>query len=145
VVVGVLLMLTMATCVDAQDSDWEKVVLLKPGVRVRILGPDVSGFFVRATVAEVVIDRGGRTVTVPRSAVRRLDAAPGQDGFWRRARRGFIIGAVIGAVGFLVVGENSHGGRDVAVGSAVVGLIGGGLAGLGAVSEPDYKVVYATP
>jgi len=129
----------------AQGSDWEKVVLLQPGVRVRVFGPNVSGLLVRATESEVTVDRGGRNLTVPRSAVRRLESAARPKGFWRQARRGFIIGALIGAVAFAVLGENLHGARDVAAGGVVYGLMGGGLADLNELSEPDYTVVYVAP
>jgi hypothetical protein len=132
---GGLALLTLA-CISASAAGEEASMEqpLTPGMRVRILAPDVFAGKVVGTVnmvndTSVSIDVKGRAepVSVPREKIARLDVSTGPRSRWVDA----AIGAGIGAVGGAVAGgsQDSHVVSNGEV-AAVCALLGAGLGAL---------------
>lgn len=141
---GALVLLTLA-CMSAtaagQDAPMQQS--LTPGMRVRILAPDISpskivGTINRVDDQSVTIDVPGRSepVSVLREKIARLDVSTGRRSRWVDA----AIGAGIGAAGSALAcsaGEGKHSyvsNTDVTAGCALVGGLLG--AGIGAAIPP---------
>jgi hypothetical protein len=153
---GALALLCVAsTAASAADGDAPLLQSLAPGMRVRILAPEVSPHKVIGTVQRVsedsvTLDVPGRNepVSVLREKIARLDVSEGPRSRGVNAAIGGVIGAGIGAGG-CAAGDGGGQGKIVSTG-AVAGfcaLLGGGLGALiGAVIPPGerWKEISAT-
>jgi hypothetical protein len=151
-----LAMLSLAsTSVFAADADVPLQQSLTPGMRVRILAPEVSPHKVIGTVQRVsedsvTLDVPGRNepVSVLREKIARLDVSEGPRSRGVDAAIGGVIGAGIGAGG-CAAANGSGQGHIVSTGAVagVCALLGGGLGALiGAVIPPGerWKEISAT-
>lgn len=141
-----LVMLSFASAsVFAADEDVALLQSLTPGMRVRILAPEVSAHKVIGTVQRVsedsvTLEVPGRNepVSVLREKIARLDVSEGPRSRGVDAAIGGVIGAGIGAGG-CAAGNGSGQGHIVSTGAVagVCALLGGGLGALiGAVIPP---------
>jgi hypothetical protein len=149
------LLCLMGTTASATDGDAPLQPSLTPGMRVRILAPDVSPSKVIGTVdqvndASVTIDVPGRNepVSIMREQIARLDVSDGPRSRGVDAAIGAGIGAVVGAAGGALA--NGSGRGHIVTGGEVAGvcaLLGAGLGALiGAVIPPGehWKAISAT-
>jgi hypothetical protein len=141
-----LVFLTLAclfASVPAAAEDAPSDLSLTPGMRVRVLAPDMSPSKVVGTISRVddqsvTIDVPGRSepISVLREKIRRLDVSAGRRSRWVDA----AIGAGIGAAGSALAcsaGETNHSivnNTDITAGCALVGALLG--AGIGAAIPP---------
>ncbi len=153
-----LALLTLACLFASAPAAGEDAPLdlsLTPGMRVRVLAPDISPSKVVGTISRVdnrsvTIDVPGRSepVSVLREKIARLDVSDGPRSRGVDAAIGAGIGAAVGAAG-CAAGNGSGQGHIVSTG-AVAGfcaLLGGGLGALiGAVIPPGerWKEISAT-
>ncbi len=146
---GALVLLTLArTSAFAAGEDAPPSQSLTPGMRVRILTPDISAGKVVGTInsvddRSVTIDVPGRSepVSVLREKIARLDVSEGPRSRGVDAAIGAGIGAAIGAAGGALAGgsQNSHlvSSGEVA---AVCAVLGAGLGALiGATIPPGER------
>ena len=144
-----LVVLSFASAsVFAADGDVPLLQSLTPGMRVRILAPEVSPHKVIGTVQRVsedsvTLDVPGRNepVSVLREKIARLDVSEGPRSRGVDSAIGAGIGAAVGAAG-CAAGNGGGQGKIVSTG-AVAGfcaLLGGGLGALiGAVIPPGER------
>jgi hypothetical protein len=111
---------------------------LAPGMRVRILAPDISPHKVIGTIDQVsdesmTLEVRGRSgpVSVPREKILRLDVSDGSRSRGVDAAIGAGIGAGVGAAGGALAGGSGHG-HLVSSGevAAVCAVLGGALGAL---------------
>jgi len=153
---GALVMLSLASAsASAAEGDASLQQSLTPGMRVRILAPDVSRSKVIGTVEQVTddsvtLDVPGRNepVSVLREKIVRLDVSDGPRSRGVDSAIGAAIGAGIGAAGGALTNGSGRGhivsGGEVA---AVCALFGAGLGALiGAAIPPGehWKELSAT-
>lgn len=152
-----LVVLSFASAsVFAADEDVPLLQSLTPGMRVRILAPEVSAHKVIGTVQRVsedsvTLDVPGRNepVSVLREKIARLDVSEGPRSRGVDAAIGAVIGAGIGAGG-CAAGNGGGGQGHIVSTGAVAGfcaLLGGGLGALiGAVIPPGehWRAISAT-
>src|SRR5450755_1368376 len=132
----------------AVDGDVPLQQSLTPGMRVRILAPELSPHKVIGTVQRVsedsvTLDVPGRNelVSVLREKIARLDVSEGPRSRGVDVAIGGVIGAGIGAGG-CAAGNGSGQGHIVSTGAVagVCALLGGGLGALiGAVIPPGER------
>jgi hypothetical protein len=153
---GALLALFLtSTFASAADGDAPLQQSLTPGMRVRILAPDVTPNKVIGTVEKVSDDAvtlnvPGRNepVSILREKIARLDVSDGPRSRGVDSAIGAVIGAGIGAAG-CAAGNGSGQGHIVSTGAVagICALFGGGLGALiGAVIPPGehWKEIAAT-
>jgi hypothetical protein len=139
IAVGALILLSLASnFASAADGDTPLTPSITPGLRVRILAPDVSPRKLIGTIDQVSddsvsLDVPGRTqpVVVSREKIVRLDVSDG-------ARSRGIDAALIGA-GSGALANGSSGGGHIVSGGAVAGvcaLLGAGVGALIGVAMP---------
>ena len=154
---GALVLLIAVTPASAAEGDAPLQQSLTPGMRVRILAPEVSPHKVIGTVQRVsedsvTLDVPGRNepISVLREKIARLDVSEGPRSRGVDSAIGAGIGAAVGAAG--CAAGNGGGQNDVvristgAV-AAFCALLGGGLGALiGAVVPPGerWKEITAT-
>jgi hypothetical protein len=129
---------------SAADGDSQLQQSLTPGMRVRILTPDVSPSKVIGTVEQVsgdsvTLDVPGRNepVSILREKIARLDVSEGPRSRGVDAAIGAGIGAVVGAAGGALA--NSSGRGHIVSGGEVAGvcaLLGAGVGALIGVAIP---------
>jgi hypothetical protein len=143
--VALAMLSLVSTSVFAVDGDVPLQQSLTPGMRVRILAPEVSPHKVIGTVQRVsedsvTLDVPGRNepVSVLREKIARLDVSEGPRSRGVDAAIGGVIGAGIGAGG-CAAGNGGGKGQIVSTGAVagVCALLGGGLGALiGALIPP---------
>ncbi len=154
-----LALLTLACLFASAPAAAEDAPLdlsLTPGMRVRVLAPDISPSKVVGTISRVdnrsvTIDVPGRSepVSVLREKIARLDVSEGPRSRGVDAAIGGVIGAGIGAGG-CAAGNGGGGQGHIVSTGAVAGfcaLLGGGLGALiGAVIPPGehWRAISAT-
>jgi hypothetical protein len=152
---GALVMLSVAfASPSAADGDVQ-LQSLTPGMRVRILAPEVSPSKLIGTVHQVSdnsvsLDVPGRTepVSILREKIARLDVSDGLRSRGVDSAIGAVIGAGVGAAG-CAAGNGGGRGQIVSTGAfaGACALLGGGLGALiGAVIPPGehWKEIAAT-
>jgi hypothetical protein len=146
VAIAMLICVLAADAVGADDtSDPQSLV---PGLRVRIVAPDIApgkvvGSIVNADTESVTVAVSGRheSISVPREKIMTMDISEGPRSRWVDVGIGGGAGLATGAVGCTVANGKSKGdfvsGGTVA---AVCGLIGGALGALiGAAIPPGER------
>jgi hypothetical protein len=153
--VALAMLSLVSRSVFALDGNVPLLQSLTPGMRVRILAPEVSPHKVIGTVQRVsedsvTLDVPGRNelVSVLREKIARLDVSEGPRSRGVDVAIGGVIGAGIGAGG-CAAGNGSGQGHIVSTGAVagVCALLGGGLGALiGAVIPPGerWKEISAT-
>jgi hypothetical protein len=153
---GALLLLSLACAsASAADGDAPLQQSLTPGMRVRILAPEVSQSKLIGTVEQVsddtvTLDVPGRNepVSIVRRKIARLDVSDGPGSRGVDAGIGAVIGAGVGAAGGALANDSGRG--HVVSGGEVAGicaLLGAGLGALiGAAIPPGehWKEMSAT-
>lgn len=153
---GALVVLSITSAsLSAADGDAPLQQSLTPGMRVRILAPDLSPSKVIGTVEKVsddsvTLDIPGRNepVSILREKIARLDVSDGPRSRGVDAAIGGVIGAGIGAAGCALA--NGSGRGHIVSGGVVAGvcaLLGAGLgASIGAAIPPGehWKEMSAT-
>jgi hypothetical protein len=134
-----------STLASAADGDAPLTPTITPGLRVRILAPEVSskklvGTVDRVSDDSVILDVPGRTepVVVSREKIVRLDVSDGARSRGTDAAIGAGVGALMGAASGALANGSSGGGHIVSSG-AVAGfcaLIGAGVGALIGVAIP---------
>lgn len=141
---GALLLSLACTFASAAGGDAPLQQSLTPGMRVRILAPDVFPGKLIGTVEQVsgdsvTVDVPGRSepVSVSRAKIVRLDTSDGPRSRGVDAAIGAGIGAGIGAAGGALAGSGGHS-HVVSSGevAAVCALLGAGLGALIGVATP---------
>jgi hypothetical protein len=142
--VALVLLSFASASVFAADGDVPLPQSLTPGMRVRILAPEVSPHKVIGTVQRVsedsvTLDVPGRNepVSILREKIARLDVSEGPRSRGVDAAIGAGIGAVIGAAGGALA--NGSGRGHIVSGGEVAGvcaLLGAGLGALIGVTIP---------
>jgi hypothetical protein len=144
-----------STSVFAADGDVPLPQSLTPGMRVRILAPEVApgkmiGTVTRVSDDAVTLDIPGRSepVSILREKIARLDASQGPHSRGFDSAIGAGIGAAVGAAG-CAAANGSGSGHIVSTGAVagICALFGGGLGALiGAVIPPGehWKEIAAT-
>jgi hypothetical protein len=153
---GALVMLSLAfASASAADSDVPLQQSLTPGMRVRILAPEVSPSKLIGTVhqvsdSSVTLDVPGRNepVSILREKIARLDVSDGPRSRGVDSAIGAGIGAAVGAAG-CAAGNGGRQGQIVSTGAVagICAIFGGGLGALiGAVIPPGehWKQISAT-
>jgi hypothetical protein len=150
-----LVLLVAFTSASAADGDVPLPQSLTPGMRVRILAPEVSPSKLIGTVdqvsdSSVTLEVPGRNepVSILREKIARLDVSDGPRSRGVDAAIGAAIGVGIGAAG-CALGNGSGSGHIVSTGAVagICALFGGGLGALiGAVIPPGehWKEISAT-
>jgi hypothetical protein len=145
----VLLVLLCATSMSSSaDGDTPLQQSLSPGMRVRIVAPEVAprkmvGTVSQVTADSVAIDIPGRNepVSISREKIDRLDVSYGQGLRGVHAAIGAIVGAAIGAVACAALNGSGQG-HIVSTGdiAGICAIIAGGLgAGIGAAVPPGER------
>jgi hypothetical protein len=140
-----LVLLSLAcTSASAADEDVPLLQSLAPGMRVRILAPNLSPSKVIGTIKEigadtVTVDVPGRNepVSILREKIARLDMSQGPRSRGVDATIGALIGAAVGAAGCAL--SNGSGQGHIVSTGAVAGfcaLVGGGFGALVGVAIP---------
>jgi hypothetical protein len=145
---GALVLLFLAcTSESAADEDAQLQQSLTPGMRVRILAPEVSPSKIIGTVNQVsedsmTLDVPGRNepVSILREKIARLDVSGGPRSRGIDAAIGAGIGAGIGAAG-CALANGSGRGHIVSTGAVagVCALLGAGLGALIGVAIPPIE------
>jgi hypothetical protein len=151
-----LVVLSFASAsVFAADGDVPLQQLLTPGMRVRILAPEVVpgkmiGTVTRVSDDAVTLNIPGRSepVSILREKIARLDTSEGPRSRGVDSAFGAGIGAAVGAAG-CALGNGSGQGHIVSTGAVagICALFGGGLGALiGAIIPPGehWKAISAT-
>ena len=136
-VLALALLCVASTAASSADGDAPLQQSLTPGMRVRILAPEVSPHKVIGTVEKVsddsvTLDVPGRNepVSILREKIARLDVSEGPRSRGVDATIGALIGAGVGAAG---CAAGNGGGHDQIVSTgAVAGICALFAAGLGA-------------
>jgi hypothetical protein len=152
---GALVMLFLSASASAADGDAQLQQSIAPGMRVRILAPEVSPSKVIGTVKQVsgdslTIDLPGRDepISILREKIARLEVSGGPRSRGIDSAIGAGIGAGIGAAGCALANRSGRG--HIVSNGAVAGvcaLFGAGLGGLIGVAVPPgerWKEVPAT-
>jgi hypothetical protein len=140
IVFGAFLLWSLgSTSASAADGDAPLTPTITPGLRVRILAPEVSskkliGTIDRLSDDSVILDVPGRTesIVVLREKIVRLDLSDGARSRGIDAAFGAGVGAAIGAASGALANSGSRGGHIVS-GGAVAGvcaLLGAGVGAL---------------
>jgi hypothetical protein len=150
-----LVLLIAFTSAIAADGDVPLQQSLTPGMRVRILAPDLSpskliGIVHQVSDNSVSLEVPGRNepVSILREKIARLDVSDGPRSRGVDSAIGAGIGAAVGAAG-CALGNGSGQGHIVSTGAVagVCALLGGGLGALiGAIIPPGehWKEIVAT-
>jgi hypothetical protein len=150
-----LVLLIAFTSAIAADGDAPLQQSLTPGMRVRILAPEVApgkmiGTVTRASDDAVTLNIPGRSepVSILREKITQLDASDGPRSRGVDSAIGAGIGAAVGAAG-CALGNGSGQGHIVSTGAVagVCAVLGAGLGALiGAVIPPGehWKAISAT-
>ena len=146
--VALVLLFLMSASASAADGDVPQPPLLAPGMRVRILAPDVSsnkliGTIDRVSDESVILDVPGRNepVSILRRKIARLDVSEGPRSRGVDATIGGVIGAGI-AAGGCALANGSGRGHIVSSGTVagVCALFGSGIgAAIGAAIPPGER------
>lgn len=145
---GLLALLCGASMSASADADAALLQSLTPGMRVRIVAPEVAprkivGTVSQVTADSVAIDIPGRNepVSISREKIARLDVSYPQGLRGVHAAIGAVVGAAIGAV-TCAVWNGSGQGHIVSTGdvAGICAIIAGGLgAGIGAAVPPGER------
>lgn len=128
----------------AAAADWSAVQTLSPGEKVRVStrdGDRLKGRFESATDTDINFRHDGRTVTLRRDHIKRVEV--GSSNRWKGALLGGGIGTGVGAGagGYMVARTDHFGGDPLPVGMAVgagIGAAVGAAVGFGT----DYQTLY---
>ena len=130
------------------QSDWEAVKKLVPSATLRITGMtgsrQVRGQLESVDDSQLRVLTNGKSLVLPRSSIRQIDAATGRRHFKKWTLMGLGIGAAVGALLGWVAGaeiDDRARAQDVLIWSGV-GTTVGVIKGL---IEQEYVLVYQSP
>lgn len=130
----------------AQQNQWDAVENLPVGTVIRLEG-DGGHRKVEAEVRSVaddviVVDEGGRAVTIPRQIIRKIERRGATVDRRGRAKRGFWIGLGVGVLGGLSASIDL-GTRALPTALAIFSASGAVIGA--AAASPDYVEIYRRP